>query len=280
MKDKTLGKILVIEGQRQVRDLFARGLKAQGFTPITADSGRVGIQQAKQHLPALITCSIVMPDVAGYDVLKILRRSPATAVIPFIFVADKDDRTELRKAMELGASDCLTKPCTVEELIRAISAQFQKQDTLQQWYESQAQPSSELSPAGNVSLATASAPTPALEWIFPSDSSLSEVFHFIEANYYRPITLSDVAEAAGYSPAYLTNLIGRQTGQTVQQWIIARRMAAARSLLLETNQSVERIAAQVGYQHSVHFFRQFRQCHGVTPSSWRSTQRRSNPMQY
>ncbi|HAA30145.1 MAG TPA: DNA-binding response regulator, partial [Cyanobacteria bacterium UBA8553] len=50
----------------------------------------------------------------------------------------------------------------------------------------------------------------------------------------------------------------RQTGQTVQRWIIERRMAAARSLLLETNQVVEQIAAQVGYHHVVHFFRQFR----------------------
>jgi AraC-like DNA-binding protein len=99
------------------------------------------------------------------------------------------------------------------------------------------------------------------------------VFHFIEANYHRSITLSDVAQAAGYSPAYLTSLIGRQTGQTVQRWIIDRRMAAARALLLETDQSVEQIAAQVGYHNSVHFFRQFRQIHGDTPNGWRSAQR-------
>lgn len=86
----------------------------------------------------------------------------------------------------------------------------------------------------------------------------------------HPIALSDVAQAVGYSPAYLTHLMGRQTGQTVQQWIIKHRMAAACSLLLETDQPVEQIAVQVGYRHPVHFFRQFRRLYGTTPQTWRN----------
>jgi transcriptional regulator GlxA family with amidase domain len=50
-------------------------------------------------------------------------------------------------------------------------------------------------------------------------------------------------------------------------------MAAARSLLLETDQMMEQIAAQVGYNNVVHFFRQFRQIHGTTPQAWRSMHR-------
>jgi YesN/AraC family two-component response regulator len=287
MREKALRKILVIEEQRQIRDLFIEGLKAKGFVPISAENGREGVQQARQHLPDLITCGIMIPDIDGYDVLTILRRSPATAVIPFIFVTAKDDRTNIRKAMELGADDYLTKPCTVEELTRAINAQFQKQNTLQRWYAARSKPVSRIQPPSQIQLPPSSehssvdrvSPIPAPESIFPSDSHLSEVFQFIEANYHRSITLSDVAQAAGYSPAYLTSLIGRQTGQTVQQWIIERRMAAARALLLETDQSVEQIAAQVGYHNSVHFFRQFRQIHGDTPNGWRSAQRQQQQMQ-
>jgi DNA-binding response OmpR family regulator len=143
---RTLRKILVIEQQRQVRELFVEGLKAKGFAPISAENGRVGVQQAQQHLPDLITCGIVIPDLDGYDVLTTLRRSPATAVIPFIFVTVKDERTDLRKAMELGADDYLTKPCTVEELDRAIAAQFQKQNTLQQWYSSRSEMNPQIQP--------------------------------------------------------------------------------------------------------------------------------------
>jgi AraC-like DNA-binding protein len=114
---------------------------------------------------------------------------------------------------------------------------------------------------------------PVLESIFPSHPQLREVFDFIEANYRQPITLCDVAEAVGYSPAYLTDLVRRQTGQTVNRWIIQRRMAEARSLLIETHQSVDSIAQAVGYFNAGHFFRQFRQYHSTTPQAWRKAQR-------
>lgn len=109
--------------------------------------------------------------------------------------------------------------------------------------------------------------------IFPSNSLLSQVFQFIEVNYNQQISLSDVAIAVGYCAAYLTDLVRRNTGHTVNAWIVERRMAAARALLLETNQSVSEIAQAVGFQHEGYFFRQFRQHHGITPQSWRKAQR-------
>jgi len=54
--------------------------------------------------------------------------------------------------------------------------------------------------------------------------SLSKVFHFIEVTYHQPITLGNVLRTVGYSSAYLTDLVRRQTGQTVHQWIVKRRM--------------------------------------------------------
>ncbi len=108
--------------------------------------------------------------------------------------------------------------------------------------------------------------------IFPSIPKLQEVFIFIETNYHQAITLSDVAAVVGYSPAYLTNLVRRQTGKTVQKWIIERRMAEVRLLLLSTSQTIEEIGSRVGYQNMVHFFRQFRQKHGTTPQLWRKSQ--------
>jgi YesN/AraC family two-component response regulator len=267
MRGKTLRTVLIIEEQADTRDRFIHGLEAEGFSTINAENGRVGIQHAQTHLPDVITCSLLMPEIDGYNVLTVLRQHPATAVIPFIVVTDKMVRTDLRKAMELGANDYLTKPCSVEELSRAIAVQLEKQSLLRQWYTEQ--PNSPILPG----IASTTKSTFCFEPSWLSDPPLSDVFCFIEANYQQPITLSDVAQSVGYSPAYLTNLVGRQTGQTVQRWIIERRMAAARSLLLETDQSIEHIAAQVGYHHTVHFFRQFRQLHGTTPQVWRNAHR-------
>lgn len=105
--------------------------------------------------------------------------------------------------------------------------------------------------------------------IFPSNPKLAQVFHFIETNYHQSITLCDVAQAVGYSSAYLTNLVRRQTGTTVNDWIVERRLVEACTLLRETEKTVNEIAEEVGYQNLGHFFRQFRRRYGTTPQAWR-----------
>lgn len=105
--------------------------------------------------------------------------------------------------------------------------------------------------------------------------TLSSVFQFIETHYRDPISLREVAQAAGYSAAYLTHLVQQETGRTVNQWIVEYRMAEARLLLLKTDHPIYRIAIAVGYQSAEQFIRQFRQAHNVTPKSWRDTHRSS-----
>lgn len=99
------------------------------------------------------------------------------------------------------------------------------------------------------------------------------MFAFIEANYHQPISLSDVAKAAGYSPAYLTNLVQELTGYSIKRWITERRMSQARMLLCETDQPVRQIAEAVGYPDVAYFTRQFRQLYGDPPQSWRNSVR-------
>lgn len=258
-------KILVIEDRARAREPLLTGLKAQGFSPISAENGRVGIQRAQEKLPDLIVCDILMPE-NGYEVLATLRQNSVTATIPFIVVTAKEDRADRRKAMEMGVDDYLTLPFTLEELQRAIAAQLKKYSLLRQGF---AADRAGLVPQPPLVISEASVIES--QSIFPSVPHLDAVFDFIEGNYHLAITLEDVAQAVGYSPSYLTNLTKRRTGKTVQRWIIERRMAAARSLLLETNLTVEQIAIQVGYQNVVHFFRQFRQLHGTTPQAWRNT---------
>lgn len=265
MKEQKLKKILVIEEEAPVRDQFLSGLRTEGFNAIGASNGRAGLQCAQDHLPDLITCNISLAELDGFAVLRNLRKNSATAIIPLVFVSVKMTRSDLHKAMELGASGYLIKPCTVKELLGTVAAQLERQALLHQHYMTPARPLTERQPvptAVNAPVLSQSAEA--------YESPLRETFHFITENYHQPIALSDVAQAVGYSPAYLTHLMGRQTGQTVQQWIIKHRMAAACSLLLETDKSVEQIAVQVGYRHPVHFFRQFRRLYGTTPQVWRN----------
>ncbi len=268
-------KILVIEDDKITRDLYLKGLKAKGFDTISANNGFAGIQQAQECIPDLVICDITMPDMDGYSVLNTLRQDPLTAIIPFIFLTGSSNKADVRKAMELGADDYLTKPSTLDELLRAIAIRLEKQATLQYWWAKKFEKAPKSVFVDNTPSAIAPEETSDEEAtipsksIFPSIPQLKEVFDFIEAHYHQGITLCDVAVAVGYSPAYLTNRVARQTGETVNCWIVKRRMAGARFLLQNNNQTIEKIAKALGYQDVSHFSRQFRQHHGLPPQAWR-----------
>lgn len=125
----------------------------------------------------------------------------------------------------------------------------------------------------NLSATESSTKSNTQESIFPSIPQLRDLFKFIELNYNQNISLKEVAQALGYSSAYLTDLVRRLTGKTVNNWIIERRIAQASTLLLETNDSVDEIALKVGYQNINHFYSQFRDYYQNTPRAWSEKQR-------
>ncbi|HSY84223.1 MAG TPA: AraC family transcriptional regulator [Gemmatimonadaceae bacterium] len=99
-----------------------------------------------------------------------------------------------------------------------------------------------------------------------------DVFQVIETRYRSPIGLADVAKAVDRSPAYLTHAVREETGRTVLQWIIERRMREAERLLIDTDQPLHAIASAVGYDNVSYFIRQFAKRHGTPPGGWRETQ--------
>lgn len=99
---------------------------------------------------------------------------------------------------------------------------------------------------------------------------LAKVFDVIEQRLDHPLTLRDVAQECGLTPGHLTTVVRRRTGRTVQEWIVERRMAEARSLLVGTDLTVQQIAARLGMADSAYFSRVFRRAHGDSPRSWRA----------
>jgi len=125
-------KILVIEDEEPMRANIVDMLEIDGMEVMSAKNGRVGVQLARDHLPDLIICDIMMPELDGYGVLAELRQSTATATIPFIFLTARADRSDVRQGMDLGADDYLTKPFTRAELLKAVSTRLAKQATVAQ----------------------------------------------------------------------------------------------------------------------------------------------------
>ncbi|MDD1469363.1 DNA-binding response regulator, partial [Dolichospermum sp. ST_sed5] len=257
-------KIIVIDNDIVNRNFVVDFLESEGYDAIGAENGTVGLQLIKEYLPDLVICDLVMPDMDGYTVLSNLREYSLTAIISFIFLTAINTKESLRKAMELGADDYLTKPATTDELLRAITIRLQKQALFRYWYTTNSHQLTKPEELPNTEVNAQS--------IFPTIPHLKKVFDYIEANYQEGITASDVAESVGYSSAYLTNQVAKQTGEPINVWIVKRRMVAALTLLKNTNQTIEEIATNIGYQHTCYFSRQFSQHHGLSPANWRKKQ--------
>ena len=127
-------KILVIEDEEALRVNLQALLEAEDFQALGAADGRSGVDLAREQLPDLILCDVMMPELDGYGVLAELRQDPVTATIPFIFLTAKADKPALRQGMELGADDYLTKPFTIDEVLKAITTRLEKQATVDKKY--------------------------------------------------------------------------------------------------------------------------------------------------
>jgi DNA-binding response OmpR family regulator len=130
-------RVLLIEDDIILRENTAELLELSDFEVITAPNGKIGIETAKQQLPDIVVCDIMMPEIDGYGVLEALSKDVNTRHIPFIFLSAKTERKDVRKGMDLGADDYITKPFTENELISAIDSRLAKVAILKEEREQQ-----------------------------------------------------------------------------------------------------------------------------------------------
>lgn len=119
-------KILVIEDNTDVRENIEELLQLSGYKVFTAENGKVGTSKALEHIPDLILCDIMMPELDGFGVLRILSNHPSTMDIPFIFLTAKTEKEDFRRGMGLGADDYITKPYDDVQLLDTIEVRLKK----------------------------------------------------------------------------------------------------------------------------------------------------------
>lgn len=119
-------KVLLIEDDTILRENTAELLELSDYEVITASNGKIGIKKATKELPDIIVCDIMMPETDGYGVLQALSKNVNTKLIPFIFLTAKTERQDVRKGMDMGADDYITKPFNEDELRSAIESRLAK----------------------------------------------------------------------------------------------------------------------------------------------------------
>lgn len=126
-----MSRILLIEDDIVLRENTAELLELSGYEVTTAANGKIGLHLAQAQQPNIIVCDIMMPEMDGYGVLNGLSESEETKYIPFIFLSAKTEREDVRKGMNLGADDYITKPFSEDELMSAIESRLAKSSILQ-----------------------------------------------------------------------------------------------------------------------------------------------------
>ena len=123
-------KILLVEDDTSLRENVAELLELSSYEVCSASNGRMAVEMAKKEHPDLVLCDIMMPELDGYGVLEELSSDENTRHIPFIFVSAKTEKQDVRRGMNLGADDYLTKPFEEEELLSAIRCRLEKAEQM------------------------------------------------------------------------------------------------------------------------------------------------------
>lgn len=113
-------KILVVDDEPDALELIDFNLKAAGYDVVTAADGDEGLKKARASLPALILLDVMLPEIDGMELCKLLKRDPATGAIPIIMLTAKSAEIDRVLGLELGADDYVTKPFSPRELVLRV----------------------------------------------------------------------------------------------------------------------------------------------------------------
>lgn len=115
-------RVLVVDDEPDILGVVTYQLSREGFRVSTALNGRAGIEAATAEVPDLIVLDLMMPELDGYETLRLLRDAPGTSRVPVILLTARDEDEQRIRGLELGADDYVTKPFNAKELVLRVQA--------------------------------------------------------------------------------------------------------------------------------------------------------------
>ena len=114
--------ILVVDDELPIIELIQYNLKKEGFDVLTAENGAQALELARSETPDLIILDLMLPDMGGFDICRILRNDTSTARIPIIMATAKTSDSDIVSGLELGADDYITKPFSPKVLVARVKS--------------------------------------------------------------------------------------------------------------------------------------------------------------
>jgi two-component system, OmpR family, phosphate regulon response regulator PhoB len=115
-------KILIVEDETDVADLLAHHLRQAGFSVEIAHNGREALQLIKNRSPTLIVLDLMLPEISGLDVCRLIRSDPRSSQVPIVILSAKSEEIDRVLGFELGADDYIVKPFSPREFVLRIKA--------------------------------------------------------------------------------------------------------------------------------------------------------------
>jgi CheY-like chemotaxis protein len=121
-------RLLIVEDDNDISTMLRIYFTGLGFEVDTALRGSIALEKTRQNMPHLIVLDIMLPDIDGFEVCRILRTNTRTSHVPIIFLTQKDERSDKLQGLELGADDYITKPFDIEELKLRVQRAISRAD--------------------------------------------------------------------------------------------------------------------------------------------------------
>lgn len=113
-------KILVVDDEMPILELIKYNLQKEGFSVLTAENGAKALERARNDNPDLVLLDLMLPDMSGFDICRILRNDKSTSKIPIIMATAKTDDMDVVSGLDLGADDYITKPFSPKVLMARV----------------------------------------------------------------------------------------------------------------------------------------------------------------
>ena len=114
--------ILVIEDEKNILELVKYNLEKEGYQVLTASRGDLAVELARKNKPSLLVLDLMLPEIDGLEICKILKNNEKTSGIPIIMLTAKSQESDKVVGLELGADDYVTKPFSPRELVARVKA--------------------------------------------------------------------------------------------------------------------------------------------------------------
>lgn len=121
--------ILVVDDEKDIVELVAYNLEREGYAVARAYDGEEALQSIKTNMPGAVILDLMLPEINGLEVCRILRKNPGTEHLPIIMLTAKSDAVDKITGLELGADDYITKPFNVRELLARVKAVLRRRET-------------------------------------------------------------------------------------------------------------------------------------------------------